>query len=106
MISISNDHFIHFLVQTHLQKNCANYSKSTFESRCIACDPAKPGQFPWQVEIVWKKFNLLMCGGSLITSKLVLTAAHCTFQTEQMIVKLGQIDRKKNETGSVISKGI
>jgi len=37
---------------------------------------ASRGQFPWQVAIIIDNSNF--CGGSLISSLWVLTAAHCT----------------------------
>jgi len=37
--------------------------------------PAAPCQFPWQVALIID--NAIFCGGSLINSQWVLTAAHC-----------------------------
>jgi secreted trypsin-like serine protease len=37
--------------------------------------PAAPCQFPWQVALLID--NTYFCGGSLISSQWVLTAAHC-----------------------------
>ena len=93
-----------------LDQQCANYSKSNFESRCIACEPAKPGEYPWQVELVVGS-NSPLCGGSLITSKLVLTAAHCADINnflDIVTVKLGHIDRNEGhrQEKTVMSKGI
>ncbi|XP_068102689.1 polyserase-2-like [Hyperolius riggenbachi] len=34
-----------------------------------------PGEFPWQASLTYK--GKLQCGGSLISSTLILTAAHC-----------------------------
>jgi secreted trypsin-like serine protease len=36
---------------------------------------AARGQFPWQVALIID--NAYLCGGSLISSRWVLTAAHC-----------------------------
>ncbi|UXI17402.1 NFU1 iron-sulfur cluster scaffold [Sarcoptes scabiei] len=38
--------------------------------------PAKPGEFPYQVSL--RKDGYHWCGGSILTSQWVLTAAHCT----------------------------
>jgi len=46
-------------------------------------------QFPWQAGIIVEKKNF--CGGSLITSSHVLTAAHCTdryTRTRKIIISL------------------
>ena len=36
---------------------------------------ALPGMWPWQVALY--NYNLQMCGGSLISEKWAITAAHC-----------------------------
>ena len=91
------------------QQKCANFSTTITESKCIGCDPAKKGQYPWQVELSrnqsgWKIFK---CGGSLISSKLVLTAAHCVekLNFEKDVIILGRIDRSKEEPEKIVAKG-
>lgn len=48
-------------------------------SRIIAGEPAAPGQFPWQVGVYYRRptGGLFFCGGSLVSDRYVLTAAHC-----------------------------
>ena len=96
-------------VRTHLQQNCADYSKSISESRCIACDPAKRGQYPWHVGIKLVEERKIRCGGTLITSKLALTAAHCIpvgyYPAELINVILGRIDRSVDEPERILAKG-
>jgi len=48
------------------------------DRRIIGGDPSQPFQFPWQVVLYRGDSSSLYCGGSLISSKTVLTAAHCT----------------------------
>ena len=38
--------------------------------------PCDPHEYPYQIALIWG--GSLFCGGSLITQKHVLTAAHCT----------------------------
>ena len=92
----------------HLQQKCADFSTTISTSKCIGCSTAKRGQYPWQVELAMRKSLRLLCGGSLITSKLVLTAAHCVELgnlEQDVIVRLGQIDRSKDEPEKIIVNG-
>ncbi|KAF4517253.1 hypothetical protein B566_EDAN011637 [Ephemera danica] len=50
------------------------------ESRIIGGSPATKHQFPYQVAIITN--DQAFCGGSLISSTAVLTAAHCTNKYE------------------------
>ena len=88
-----------------LDQQCANFSTTITETKCIGCDPAKRGQYPWQAEL--RINSSFVCGGVLISSKLVLTAAHCVTirKGPTDTVVLGQIDRSVEEPEKVITKG-
>ena len=47
--------------------------------RIINGIPANLGEFPWQAQLItfWVDGDTHLCGGTLISSKHVLTAAHC-----------------------------
>ena len=64
--------------------------------------PANLGEFPWQAQLFSDKH---FCGGTLISSKHVLTAAHCMFvPKEKITVITGRLSKSEFEQQEIISK--
>ncbi|XP_061400962.1 brachyurin [Musca vetustissima] len=61
-------------------------------SRIVSGYQADPGQFPWQVIIKQDEFDDLLCGGSIISDSWVLTAGHCCYGHESLLLVFGTID--------------
>ncbi|XP_031838672.1 chymotrypsin-2-like [Nomia melanderi] len=65
-----------------------------FDPRVVDGEDAKPGEIPYQVSLQTIKKRLHFCGGSILNSNYVLTAAHCLlFETADNIqVIAGTVD--------------
>ncbi|XP_063699080.1 collagenase-like [Culicoides brevitarsis] len=63
-------------------------------SRIIAGQPAQLGQFPHQARIFIHVSQTArsICGGSVISDSVVLTAAHCTYQSSKFELGFGSVE--------------
>jgi len=85
---------------------------SSVEKRVVGGEAAEgPHAWPWQVSLSWKfdlgDFQRLihMCGAALISSKWVLTAAHCFRkyrQPEKWVARLGEYNLFKEDGTEVV----
>ncbi|SPP80582.1 phenoloxidase-activating factor 3 [Drosophila guanche] len=60
---------------------------------------SKPGEFPWVALLKYETSGRqFLCGGSLISDRFILTAAHCIVQQPPLIgVRLGEHDLAREE---------
>jgi len=83
-----------------LEFNLGNLS--FVHQRIVGGEDAKKNEFPWQVALAKSGENYIFCGGTLISSRTILTAAHCfegfDGQTRNHFdVVLGEYDASVNE---------
>lgn len=57
---------------------CGFSASAPHRGRIVGGDEAEPHSWPWQALIVCRNFLVTKhCGGSIISDKWVITAAHC-----------------------------
>ncbi|XP_026770832.2 hyaluronan-binding protein 2 isoform X2 [Pangasianodon hypophthalmus] len=81
---------------------CGKPWPSRITPRIFGGRKSKPGAHPWQVSLQVRPRNSTddfshFCGGILLNSCWVLTAAHCIGTTLEMQVVLGGVDLEKHE---------
>ncbi|EDS42902.1 transmembrane protease [Culex quinquefasciatus] len=68
------------------------------DRRIVNGQEATPGQFPYQVYLTYTKNDKSSrCGGSILNSNNVLTAAHCVWRAEQGTAFVGLHNRREEE---------
>ncbi|KAF2881996.1 hypothetical protein ILUMI_24177 [Ignelater luminosus] len=66
--------------------------------RIYGGEEAAIGEFPWLVLLKSGRINRFICGGALINSRYVLTAAHCVNDPDDIVsVRLGEHNIKTEE---------
>lgn len=72
------------------------------KTRIVGGVVTEENEYPWQVALVSKngEAGTPFCGGSLISSRTVLTAAHCG-SSASMAVLVGEHDTKNNQDGQI-----
>lgn len=80
-------------------KNCGSFKKPLL--RIMFGNDTSPGQYPWMCFITNSDGSI--CGGTLISSQWVLTAAHCRVNV-QSIVHLGQYDKSVVDNNTITKR--
>uniref|UniRef100_A0A8C7A0Y3 Coagulation factor IX n=1 Tax=Neovison vison TaxID=452646 RepID=A0A8C7A0Y3_NEOVI len=81
---------------TEAEKTSENLTQPLNDlTRVVGGKDAKPGQFPWQVLLNGK--IEAFCGGSIISEKWVVTAAHCIEPGDKITVVAGEHNTMVNE---------
>jgi len=72
---------------------------STRDAYIVNGKDARIGQFPWQASLQTSS-GFHFCGGSLVSDRWVVTAAHCTDGGRQIYVVMGQHDKNTHKLGN------
>ncbi|XP_072293080.1 coagulation factor IXa [Eucyclogobius newberryi] len=61
--------------------------------RIVGGNLVSEGEIPWQVALIAQPNGHLFCGGSILSNRWVITAAHCTVEAlDPFIIRVGELD--------------
>jgi len=80
-----------------VQGSCTCGRSSMIGSRIVGGTNAAKGELPWQVGLVSNNGRTPFCGGTLLSSDTVLTAAHCKTSVSNFQVVVGEHDVTRSD---------
>jgi len=77
-------------------------------TRIVGGEVTDVNEYPWQAGLVSKGSSFVWCGGSLVNSRWVLTAAHCTIDAKasKIQVLLGEHDYNSDGETDTLRMGV
>ncbi|XP_039365486.1 chymotrypsin-like elastase family member 2A [Mauremys reevesii] len=83
--------------------SCGDSAYPPLLTRVVGGEDVRPFSWPWQVSLQYSSSGTWhhTCGGTLIASNWVLTAAHCISSSRTYRVLLGKYNLMVNEEGSI-----
>merc|ERR1719239_942974 len=86
-----------------VEGSCRCGVKSSSSTKIVGGSAAAKNEFPWQVGLVSSTGTVPFCGGTLISSDTVLTAAHCKTDLGRFRVSLGEHDIYRSDGEQIIT---
>lgn len=73
------------------------------KNRIVGGTAVRSNKYPWTVQLLQGRNGRLFCGGTLIQSQYVLTAAHCVhgMRWQNIHVRLNQYDRNAGSAAAI-----
>ncbi|XP_023698406.1 coagulation factor IXb isoform X2 [Paramormyrops kingsleyae] len=69
------------------------------DKRIVGGNEVTPGEIPWQVALIDNDKRVIFCGGSILSERWVITAAHCLekITIDSFFVRVGEHNVHRNE---------
>ncbi|XP_045618724.1 coagulation factor X isoform X1 [Procambarus clarkii] len=89
-------------------RGCGINTKKSLFNRIVGGKPADPKDWPWMAALLKSSTNTQYCGGTLVTDRHILTAAHCLkpFTAKDIRVRLGEYTFDQTVTSDAIDFGV